>query len=158
MPMITATTWGNRLPESIRGTLRVRVDGHEQPINAVVASIERRTGLTCCAGPCSQGTRLEKGQPCEDHYSLTLGRPINRRRLRDGRTTHDGFSPVCEIWCAVPLGPRAARVEQHEHQVSGSRCDKCGETVTDLDAGFSPGVQGMDHDCGGTWRPCKVQP
>lgn len=33
-----------------------------------------------------------------------------------------------------------------------SKCDKCGEVVADIDAGFSPGVQGMKHECGGTWR------
>ena len=31
-------------------------------------------------------------------------------------------------------------------------CDGCGETIDDLDAGFSPAVQGMRHGCGGTWR------
>jgi hypothetical protein len=36
--------------------------------------------------------------------------------------------------------------------VSGvSWCDGCGETVADTDAGFSPGVQRMAHDCGGKW-------
>ena len=34
-----------------------------------------------------------------------------------------------------------------------SKCDKCGEIVSDLDAGFSPGMHGMKHGgCGGTWR------
>jgi hypothetical protein len=33
-----------------------------------------------------------------------------------------------------------------------SRCDKCGETITDIDAGFSPGLHEMAHECGGTWR------
>lgn len=32
------------------------------------------------------------------------------------------------------------------------RCDKCGETTTDLDAGFCPSLHGMGHGCGGTWR------
>lgn len=37
--------------------------------------------------------------------------------------------------------------------MSTSRCDRCGETVTDLDAGFSPATLGMGHGgCGGTWR------
>lgn len=31
-------------------------------------------------------------------------------------------------------------------------CSRCGEVVTHLDAGFSPAVHGMKHDCGGTWR------
>lgn len=35
---------------------------------------------------------------------------------------------------------------------SASRCDKCGEIVADIDAGFSPGLQAMTHDCGGKWR------
>lgn len=33
-----------------------------------------------------------------------------------------------------------------------SRCDKCGEAVESIDAGFSPGLHEMRHDCGGTWR------
>lgn len=33
-----------------------------------------------------------------------------------------------------------------------SRCDRCGEVVSDIDAGFSPGLHAMAHDCGGTWR------
>lgn len=36
--------------------------------------------------------------------------------------------------------------------MSASRCDKCGETVDDIDAGFSPALHAMKHDCGGTWR------
>ena len=35
---------------------------------------------------------------------------------------------------------------------NASRCDKCGETVADIDAGFSPGCHQMRHECGGTWR------
>lgn len=35
---------------------------------------------------------------------------------------------------------------------SASRCDKCGEIVADIDAGFSPGLHEMAHECGGTWR------
>jgi len=36
--------------------------------------------------------------------------------------------------------------------MSGSKCDRCGETVSDIDAGFLPAAHGMRHDCGGTWR------
>jgi hypothetical protein len=36
--------------------------------------------------------------------------------------------------------------------VSASHCDRCGETVADIDTGFSPGRHAMGHDCGGTWR------
>jgi len=39
-------------------------------------------------------------------------------------------------------------------------CDRCGETTTDIDAGFCPALQNMGHGqtmsgvpCGGTW--CK---
>lgn len=35
---------------------------------------------------------------------------------------------------------------------NASRCDKCGEIVADIDAGFSPGLQKMGHECGGQWR------
>lgn len=31
-------------------------------------------------------------------------------------------------------------------------CDGCGEVVTHLDAGFSPAVHAMRHDCGGAWK------
>ena len=39
--------------------------------------------------------------------------------------------------------------------MSASKCDRCGEVVTNLDAGFSPSRHGMMHGggCGGTWRP-----
>lgn len=36
--------------------------------------------------------------------------------------------------------------------MSASKCTRCGATVEDIDAGFSPGRHGMKHDCGGTWR------
>lgn len=36
--------------------------------------------------------------------------------------------------------------------MSRSKCDRCGETVADIDAGFSPGMHEMRHECGGTWR------
>jgi hypothetical protein len=38
-----------------------------------------------------------------------------------------------------------------------SVCDKCGELVADIDAGFSPGLHRMGCKCGGTWQvvvPC----
>jgi hypothetical protein len=42
--------------------------------------------------------------------------------------------------------------------MSKSKCDGCGETVADIDAGFSPAVHGMRHDCGGTWRAVVALP
>ena len=33
------------------------------------------------------------------------------------------------------------------------KCSKCGEIVKHIDAGFSPALQGMGHDCGGKWVP-----
>ncbi len=33
-----------------------------------------------------------------------------------------------------------------------NQCNKCFETITDLDAGFSPGLHEMAHGCGGTWH------
>lgn len=38
---------------------------------------------------------------------------------------------------------------------SASRCDRCGEIVADIDAGFSPATQLMAHDCGGAWQPVR---
>jgi hypothetical protein len=40
--------------------------------------------------------------------------------------------------------------------MSASKCDRCGETVDDLDAGFSPAALEMRHGCGGTWRVALV--
>lgn len=38
-------------------------------------------------------------------------------------------------------------------------CDKCGEIVLDLDAGFCPALHGMIHtDCGGAWRRHELPP
>jgi len=39
---------------------------------------------------------------------------------------------------------------------SASQCDRCGEIIKDIDAGFSPGVHEMAHDCGGTWREIEI--
>lgn len=36
--------------------------------------------------------------------------------------------------------------------MTASKCDGCGEVAKDIDVGFSPGVLGMRHDCGGSWR------
>lgn len=38
-------------------------------------------------------------------------------------------------------------------KTNASKCDKCGKVVRDIDAGFSPSLQEMAHDCGGTWQP-----
>lgn len=38
-----------------------------------------------------------------------------------------------------------------------NRCDRCGEIVSDIDAGFSPGVHEMAHGCGGTWRQVDMR-
>jgi len=39
----------------------------------------------------------------------------------------------------------------------GSKCDKCGDTIFDLDAGFSPSRLGMTHDCGGKWIAAELE-
>lgn len=63
---------------------------------------------------------------------------------RDGITL-----AVCEIFAdEIP----AITAEQ----IEASLCDRCGETVSDIDAGFSPGLQGMMHSCGGTWRTLRA--
>jgi hypothetical protein len=39
-----------------------------------------------------------------------------------------------------------------------SKCSRCGEVVRDIDAGFSPGLQGMGHaGCGGSWKIFTVE-
>lgn len=36
-------------------------------------------------------------------------------------------------------------------------CTLCGETITDMDAGFSPAMLGKSHSCGGRWiRPALL--
>ncbi len=43
-------------------------------------------------------------------------------------------------------------VETDMDLVPGSRCSRCGEFVSDLDAGFSLAAHGYMHtECGGTW-------
>jgi hypothetical protein len=43
-------------------------------------------------------------------------------------------------------------VTEREKMTTGSKCDRCDEFIADLDAGFSPAMQGMQHGgCGGNW-------
>lgn len=69
----------------------------EGAVRAVVRSLERRTGLSVCAGPRSEGTALEQGEPSENHYAVTLGRPC-----RGG-----GWTPEAEVWFSIPVGGMA---------------------------------------------------
>jgi len=42
-------------------------------------------------------------------------------------------------------------------KIKGSKCDRCGEFVADLDAGFCPAIHGMTHhDCGGRWQHATI--
>lgn len=38
-----------------------------------------------------------------------------------------------------------------------NECERCGEQITDIDAGFSPADQGMAHGgCGGRWVRVEI--
>ncbi len=65
---------------------------YESGIDAVTRSLERRTGLKCCAGPCDEGSVQERGVVVAKHYALTLGRP-----LRSG-----GYTPEGKLWISIP--------------------------------------------------------
>lgn len=68
---------------------------------AVCRAVARRTGLAVVT--CRQdGVSLDRGQPYEAHYQLTLGRPVSRR-------LGGGYSVEGELWVAVPLHSRAVR-------------------------------------------------
>ncbi len=66
-------------------------EDYQAGIDAVARSLERRTGLVCCAGPRDEG--IEKGKDPRRHYSLTLGRPV-----RGG-----GYCPEGEVWFGIPV-------------------------------------------------------
>jgi hypothetical protein len=64
---------------------------------------------------------------------------------RPDKCVHTQWATKAYILCF------GANAEQKKEQMINV-CDKCGETVTDLDAGFSPAIHEMRHECGGTWR------
>lgn len=64
-------------------------------LSAVLSSLERRTGLLCCAGPKDEGMELSHNRPVARHYCCTLGRPM---RL-NGRP--DGYSVVAQVWFSI---------------------------------------------------------
>lgn len=73
---------------------------------------------------------------CEGDVSVAGMRRVHRRLLAGHTLTTAGF-----LYRHLAGEPNA------------SRCDRCGEVVTYLDAGFTPDVQEMAHNCGGRWRP-----
>lgn len=79
----------------VPGAFRVRRTGSDfTDVAAVVRSVERRTRLRVCGGPCSQGTALDgRGHSTAHQYSMTLGRPC-----RTG-----GYSVVAELWVSIKL-------------------------------------------------------
>ena len=91
--MITVNLWGNGARKFGLDTVRVRVDPVWGASASVVRSLERRTGLVCCAGPRSEGTALDRhGDPESRHHVCTLGRPV-----RGG-----GYCPEGEFWFSIP--------------------------------------------------------
>ena len=97
--------------------------------------------------------------------NLPDGEQVLATRIPEGRTVDGleygrhvsapGWSGYYVRPSGSPLPMMVARLTPTEDELPGgstSRCDRCGEVVTDIDAGFSPGLHEMAHDCGGTWR------
>jgi len=63
----------------------VRTNDDRSATSAVVARIERETGLRCCAGVASQGHGADYAD-----WSATFGRPLSRR-------LGGGSTPVVEV-------------------------------------------------------------
>jgi len=91
------SVWGPRASELNIAAYAIRQD-YEFPIEAVMRSIERSTGLTVCAGPRDCGcSRDARGAESSHHYQIALGRPLR----------HGGHSVEAEIWISVvPVGIR----------------------------------------------------
>jgi len=92
---INFSRWGRKLSGLAFATYAVAQDG-ESPIDAVVRSVERTTGLQVCGGPRSDGYAVERGHKTAAHYQMTLGRPC-----RGG-----GWSPEAELWVSIPVEVR----------------------------------------------------
>lgn len=69
-------------------------DGVSPDIDRVVASLERRSGLACCAGPRDDGTALLHGRPVAYHYTIMLGSPC----------PGGGWTPRGQVWIALEVG------------------------------------------------------
>lgn len=67
---------------------------YEEPIEAVIRAIERRTGLTVCTSR-DDGISIMHGRPESRHYQLTLGKALPRR-------LGGGYSVYGEVWIAIP--------------------------------------------------------
>lgn len=97
MKRVAFRAWGIR-PERLRDLIpgyAMRHE-HEGASEAVCRAIGRATGyavVTCSP----QGTSLEHGKAESNHFQLTLGTPIPRRR-------GGGFSVEGTVWIAVPVG------------------------------------------------------
>lgn len=69
-------------------------DGVTSDIDRVIALLERRTGLWCCAGPKDEGTAISHGEPYAHHYSVTFGSPC----------PGGGFTPRGQVWISLEVG------------------------------------------------------
>jgi hypothetical protein len=90
MARVYYRTWGSAAPQD--GYVLV-TDGDNDVVGKVVAKIMRDSRLVCCAGPRSDGTRLERGEPVEHHYQITLGKPC----------PGGGWTPEGEVWFSIPV-------------------------------------------------------
>ena len=95
--------------------------------------------------------RLRADAASDPNVSLAY---IHRRRAATWRP-NEAVRVVCSTMTRVDIPRSGKTTVRHTHVEDGdlSRCDGCGEVVSSLDAGFSPGLHEMGHDCGGTWRP-----
>jgi hypothetical protein len=90
------STWGRRVDRVTIASYAIERDGR-YGIDAVVASIERSSGLCVCGGPRWDGDNCERGRRVASHYQITLGRPCSG----------GGYTPVAGLWVSIPTGGAA---------------------------------------------------
>jgi len=93
MRTIKFSRWGRKIGDLKFATYAVGQPG-ESPIEAVIRSVQRTTGLCLCGGPRLEGQIVEKRRPVATQWAMTLGRPV-----RGG-----GFEPRAELWISIPIG------------------------------------------------------
>jgi len=99
----------------------------------------KKLGTTCEWGSCTALATTNVDYPA-----------VVRGTARHERDWQLGIEPMA--CCDDCAGVARAEVAATWPRPGYSKCDRCGETITDLDAGFCPGLHQMGHDCGGTWH------
>ena len=95
--IVRIATWGRRG----LGTIAVRVEAGEPPIDAAPRGIDRRTGLQVCGCRSDSVAPALGSHPEAAHYQITLGRPLPRR-------LGGGWSVEGELWAAIPVSGGAS--------------------------------------------------